>query len=62
MSLLFDMFKSFWMEFSELKTELFYFLSLTEGTEVVVNLIKDDVWEAKYELTGALNDKVDSWY
>ena len=32
--------------------------SLTEGTEFVVNLIEDDLGEAKYEQTGALNEKV----
>ena len=37
-------------------------LSLTEGTDVVVNLIADDVWESGGELTGALIDKVESWY
>ena len=34
----------------------FQLLSLTEGTEVVVNSIEDDVWESKDERTGALND------
>ena len=38
------------------------FLSLTEGTEVVVNSIEDDVWEAKYEITGSFNDGVESCY
>ena len=61
MSSLFVMLKSFWMEFSERKTELSCFLSLTEGTEVVVNSIENDVWEAKYEITGALNDRVEIW-
>ena len=28
-------------------------MSLTEGTDVVVNLIDDDVWEAEDEQTGA---------
>ena len=55
------MLKSFWMEFLEHKTELVWFLSLTEGTEVIVNSIDDDVWEAKYERTGALIDGFDSW-
>ena len=32
---------------------LFY---LTEGTEVVVNLIEDDVWETIDESTSDLND------
>ena len=49
------------MEFMEHKTELFWFLSLTEGTEVVANFVEDDVWEAKYEITGALNYGVDIW-
>ena len=49
------------MEFSEPKTELFWFISLSEGTEVVVNSIEDDFWEAKYEQTAALNDKVEIW-
>ena len=36
-------------------------LSLTEGTEVVVNSIEDDVWESKDERPGILNDEVESW-
>ena len=43
MSSLFVMFKSFWMEFLEHKTELVCFLSITEETEVIVNSIYDDV-------------------
>ena len=43
------------------KTELFWFLSLTEGIDVVVDSIFDDVWEAEDELTGALSDGVKSW-
>ena len=39
-----------------------FFLSLTEGTEVIVNSIDDDVWEAKYKRTGALIDGLGSWY
>ena len=42
------------MEFWEHKTELSW-------TDVVVNLIDDDVWEAEDELTGAFNDGVESW-
>ena len=34
---------------------------LKEGTDVVVNLIADDVWEAEYELRDALSDEVESW-
>ena len=45
----------------EHKTEQFWFLSLTEGTDVVVNSIDDSVWEAEYEQTGDLNDIVESW-
>ena len=36
-------------------------MSLTEGTEIVVDSLDDDVWEAEYEQTGALNDKFESW-
>ena len=61
MSSLFVILKSFWMEFSEQKTELVCFLSLTEGTEVVVNSIAEDVCGSEDELTGALSDKVESW-
>ena len=61
MSSLFVMIKSFWVEFWENRTELVCFLSLTEVTEVVVNPIYDDVWEAKDERTGALIDGVESW-
>ena len=49
------------MAFWEHKTELFWFLSLLEGTEVVFNSIDDDVWEYEYEKMGALNDGVDIW-
>ena len=54
------MLKLFWLEFLDTKTELFCFLSLTWVTEVVFDLIKDDVWSSKYEETDALNDRVDS--
>ena len=36
-------------------------MSVTEGTDVVVNSIADDVWGSKYKLTGALSDEVESW-
>ena len=39
---LFVMFRSFWMVFWEHKTELVYFLSITEYTGVIVNSIEDD--------------------
>ena len=45
---LFVIFKSFWMEFLEHKTELVCFLSITEETEVIVNSIDSDVLEAEY--------------
>ena len=41
---------------------MFYFLSLTAGTDFFVNPIDGDVWEAEYEQTGALNDKVEILY
>ena len=37
-------------------------MSVTEGTDVVVNSIADDVWGYEDELTGVLSDKVDIWY
>ena len=60
MSSLFVMIASFWMVFWEYKTELFLFLSLIEGTYVVVNAIADAVWGSKVELTGVLSDEVDN--
>ena len=45
----------------EIKTEMCWFLYLTEGTDGVVNSIADDVWGSQDELTGALSDEVDSW-
>ena len=60
MSSLFVMLTSFWMEFLEYRTDLFCCLSLTEGTDVVINLIDDNVWEDEDELTGVLNEKVES--
>ena len=50
------------MEFLEHKTDFFCFLSLTEGTEVFVNYMEHDVWEARDKITGALNYGVESWY
>ena len=58
MSSLFVILASLWIEFLEHKTELFCFLSLTEGTEVIVNSVGDDVWKAEDEQIGALNDEV----
>ena len=36
---------------------MFWFLSVTEGTDVVVNYIADDVWGSEDELTGVLSEK-----
>ena len=36
---------------------MFWFLSVTEGTDVVVNYITDDVWGSEDELTGVLSEK-----
>ena len=55
---LFVMLASFWMIFWEYKTELFLFLFLTEGTDVVIDSTADGVWRSKDELTGALSDKI----
>ena len=49
------------MVFWEYKTELFWFLSVTEGTDVVVNSITDDVWGSEDELTGVLSENNLSW-
>ena len=54
------MLTSFCMEFLEHKPEL-VFLSLTEGTEVIVNSMDDGVLEAKDKRTGALIDGFESW-
>ena len=59
---LFAMLKSLWIELLEHKMGLFWFLSLTEGTEFIVNSVDDDVLKAKYKITGALNDGVGIWY
>ena len=52
------MLASKWIEFWEHKTELFYFSSLTDETDNVVNSTEYKVPEAQDELTIALNDKV----
>ena len=36
-------------------------MSVTEGADVVVHSIADDVWGSEDELTGALSWKVESW-
>ena len=43
----------------EYKTELFWCLSVAEGTYVVVNSIAEDVWDSEDELTGALSDNIE---
>ena len=50
------------MVFWEHKKELFWCLSLTEGTDVVVNSVDEDVWGSEDEITGTLSDGVESWY
>ena len=42
----------------EYRIELFWFFSLTEGTDVVGNLIAGNVWVSEDELTGALSEKM----
>ena len=44
----------------EIQTRFFRFLYLTEGTDIVVNLIDDDVWEAGDELTVTKSDESES--
>ena len=56
---LFVMLVSFWMVFWEYKTELFWFLPLTEGTDFFIDSIPDGVWGAEDELEGALSDEVE---
>ena len=38
------------------------FVCFIEGTEVVVHLMTENVWGSEDELTGAVVDKVESWY
>ena len=52
---------SFCMVFWGYKTELFWFFSVTEGTDVVVNLIANDVWGYEDELTDVFSEKFESW-
>ena len=55
------MVESFWVVFWEHKTELFWCLSVIEGTDVVVHLIAENVWGSWDELMGAIIDEVESW-
>ena len=41
-----------------IQNRFFSWLSLAEGTDVVVNSIVEDSWDSEDELTGALSDKV----
>ena len=45
----------------EHKTELFWYLYVIEGTDVVVNLIAEYACDSEDELTGGFIDKVESW-
>ena len=38
------------------------YLSIIEETQVLVELIEEDVWEAKDKKSGFLIDRVSSWY
>ena len=62
MSSLFVMVASFWMMFWEHKAWSFWCLSVIEGKDVVFSLMAEDVWYYEYKLTGALIEKVESWY
>ena len=55
------MLELFWVEFSEHKTELVCFSTVIEGTEVLVDSIYDDVWEAEYDRRGAWIDGFESF-
>ena len=44
------------MEFSEHKTEFILFFYITEGTDIIVDSINDDVWEDEYKRTGDFID------
>ena len=52
---------SLWVVFWEYKTLLFWFLSVAEGTDFVVNSIAGDVWGCEDELAGAFSEKVENW-
>ena len=40
---------------------MFWFLSITEVTDVLINLKAEDVWDSEDELPGDLSDEVESW-
>ena len=41
-----------------IQNRFFWFFSVTEETDVVVNLIADDVWGSEDELRGVLSEKL----
>ena len=41
---------------------MFFCFSVIEGTDFVVNLKAEGVWDSEFKLTGALIDRVESWY
>ena len=43
-----------------IQNRFFSILYLTEGADVVVYSMADDIWESKDEITGALGDEFDS--
>ena len=47
-----------WVVVWEHKTELFWYLSGIEGTDVFVIWISGNIWGSEYELIGALLDKI----
>ena len=49
------------MVFWEQKTDQVCYLSIVEETQVLVELIEYNIWEAEYEKTGLLIDRVESW-
>ena len=44
------------------KNGIGFFLSISEETEVIVNLIEVDVWESEDDTTGSFIDGFESWY
>ena len=45
-----------------IQNRIVFIFSVTEGIDVVVNSIPDDVWGSEDELTGVLIDKFESYY
>ena len=61
MSSLFVMVASLWVVFWEHNTDFFDVFSVIEGTDIVANLIAENIWGSEYEITVALIDSVKSW-